>query len=138
MFMTYCVTGVGWSESRQGSRSPAISDPQNPPEAGRSGSVGVHLPSSSPYTGNTEERLKHEVLGVPRSRGHPAVNGGKFDHTSDSGYVPYKKGDYHDALRKKNNQVALLLVECLGGVEACRLAASTSLTRLPNSRPSGP
>ena len=34
-------------------------------------------------------------------------------------YLPYPlltKGDYHDALRHKNNQVALLLVECFGGI----------------------
>ena len=32
------------------------------------------------------------------------------------GHVPFHKGDYHDALRHKNNQVALLLVECFGGI----------------------
>ena len=30
--------------------------------------------------------------------------------------MPFHKGDYHDALRHKNNQVALLLVECFGGI----------------------
>ena len=30
--------------------------------------------------------------------------------------MPFHKGDYHDALRYKNNQVALLLVECFGGI----------------------
>jgi len=30
--------------------------------------------------------------------------------------VPFFKGDYYDALRRKNNQVALLLVEAFGGV----------------------
>ena len=32
------------------------------------------------------------------------------------GHAPFHKGDYHDALRHKNNQVALLLVECFGGI----------------------
>ena len=31
-------------------------------------------------------------------------------------YPSTSKGDYHDALRHKNNQVALLLVECFGGI----------------------
>ena len=30
--------------------------------------------------------------------------------------MPFFKGDYYDALRRKNNQVALLLVEAFGGV----------------------
>ena len=30
--------------------------------------------------------------------------------------MPFFKGDYHDALRRKNNQAALLLVEAFGGV----------------------
>ena len=30
--------------------------------------------------------------------------------------MPFHKGDYHDALRHKNNQIALLLVECFGGI----------------------
>ena len=36
--------------------------------------------------------------------------------TTGEGHVPFHKGDYHDALRHKNNQVALLLVECFGGI----------------------
>ena len=49
-----------------------------------------------------------------RERGLPS--GPRFDHTTGEGHVPFHKGDYHDALRHKNNQVALLLVECFGGV----------------------
>ena len=30
--------------------------------------------------------------------------------------MPFFKGDYHEALRRKNNQAALLLVEVFGGV----------------------
>ena len=30
--------------------------------------------------------------------------------------MPFFKGDYYDALRRKNNQVVLLLVESFGGI----------------------
>ena len=42
---------------------------------------------------------------------------GRYNSRNTSpGHVPFHKGDYHDALRHKNNQVALLLVECFGGI----------------------
>ena len=63
--------------------------------------------------GSTEEPLRRTVFGC-RERGLPS--GPRFDHTTGEGHVPFHKGDYHDALRHKNNQVALLLVECFGGV----------------------
>ena len=37
--------------------------------------------------------------------------------------MPFRKGDYHDALRHKKNEVALLLEECFGGI-ACSGPAS--------------
>ena len=63
--------------------------------------------------GSTEEPLRRTVFGC-RERGLPS--GPRLDHTTGEGHVPFHKGDYHDALRHKNNQVALLLVECFGGV----------------------
>ena len=62
--------------------------------------------------GNTEEALRRTVYGC-RERGLPTE---AFSHATGRGHVAFFKGDYHDALRKKNNQVALLLVECFGGV----------------------
>ena len=63
--------------------------------------------------GSTEEPLRRTVFGC-RERGLPS--GPRLDHTTGEGHVPFHKGDYHDALRHKNNQVALLLVECFGGI----------------------
>ena len=63
--------------------------------------------------GSTEEPLRRTVFGC-RERG-PA-SGPAFSRATGQGHVPFFKGDYHDALRRKNNQVALLLVEALGGV----------------------
>ena len=56
------------------------------------------------------------------------ASGPRFDHTTGEGHVPFNKGDYHDALRHKNNQVALLLVECFGGIASggARLLRYTS------------
>ena len=39
-----------------------------------------------------------------------------FDHASGRGFVDFHPGDYYDALRRKNNQVVLLLVEVFGGL----------------------
>ena len=63
--------------------------------------------------GSTEEPLRRTVFGC-LARGPPS--GPRFDHATGEGHVPFHKGDYHDALRHKNNQVALLLVECFGGI----------------------
>ena len=62
------------------------------------------------------QALQHPFfqVGLPVERGLPS--GPRFDHTTGEGHVPFHKGDYHDALRHKNNQVALLLVECFGGI----------------------
>ena len=57
----------------------------------------------------------HRLLGC-RQRGAP---GEAYDHASGRGHVPFHLGDYYDALRRKNNQVALgaaLLVEVFGGL----------------------
>ena len=58
--------------------------------------------------GSTDEPLRRTVFGC-LERGPPS--GPRFDHTTGEGHVPFHKGDYHDALRHKNKQVALLLVE---------------------------
>ena len=63
--------------------------------------------------GNTEDQCRIDNLGCA-PRGRPTD--GPFNHKTGKGYVKGKKGDYHDALRHKNNQVALLLVECFGGI----------------------
>ena len=63
--------------------------------------------------------LTYSVFGC-RERGLPS--GPRFDHTTGEGHVPFHKGDYHERRararhwRHKNNQVALLLVECFGGI----------------------
>ena len=61
----------------------------------------------------TEESLRRTVLGC-RKRGVPAD--GPYDHASGRGFVDFHPGDYYDALRRKNNQVVLLLVEVFGGL----------------------
>ena len=63
--------------------------------------------------GCTEEPLHRTILGC-RERGVPAD--GPYDHATGKGHVPFYPGDYHDALRRKNNQVVPLIVEALGGV----------------------
>jgi hypothetical protein len=63
--------------------------------------------------GNTEELLHVGALGCPE-RG--SSGDGPFNHSSGRGWVKKKVGDYVDALDKKNNQVALLLVEVMGGI----------------------
>ena len=72
--------------------------------------------------GSTEEPLRRTVFGC-RERGLPS--GPRLDHTTGEGHVPFHKGDYHDALRHKNNQVALLLVECFGGIASGGSVTST-------------
>ena len=43
----------------------------------------------------------------------------EYDHRVGTGYVPYKKGDYHDAIEKKKSKVHLLIHEAgLGGMSA--------------------
>ena len=62
--------------------------------------------------GNTEERLKHKVLGS-RRRGVPSA--GRFNHKDGSGFVPAAEGDYRDALANRKARVHLLVHETLGG-----------------------
>ena len=45
-----------------------------------------------------------------------APPGEVYDHASGRGFVDFHPGDYYDALRRKNNQVVLLLVEVFGGL----------------------
>ena len=75
--------------------------------------------------GSTEENLRRTVLGC-RKRGVPAD--GPYDHASGRGFVDFHPGDYYDALRRKNNQVVLLLVEVFGGLASgsARLLRFTS------------
>ena len=40
---------------------------------------------------------------------------GAFDHKTGKGHVEFRKGEYHDALTVKRNEVCLLLHENLGG-----------------------
>jgi len=63
--------------------------------------------------GNTEERLKHKVLGS-RQRGR-AVDGA-FNHGDGSGYVKAHYGDYGDAIRNRKAKVLLLTYENSGGM----------------------
>ena len=62
--------------------------------------------------GNTEERLKHKVLGA-RKRGLPSLDA--YDHAKGTGYVPYHRGDYSGAAGK--SKVCLLVHEAgFGGM----------------------
>ena len=71
-----------------------------------------------------------------RERGLPS--GPRFDHTTGEGHVPFHKGDYHDALRHKNNQVALLLVECFGGIASGGARLLRYLARRASDKKRGP
>ena len=53
---------------------------------------------------------------------------GPYDHATGRGCVEFHAGKYYDALHRKNNQVALLLVEVFGGLAAggARLLRFTS------------
>ena len=63
--------------------------------------------------GNTEERLKHRVLGT-RQRGVP--HDGPYNHTTGGGYVKAHNGDYVDAIRNRKAKVHLLAHETSGGM----------------------
>ena len=74
---------------------------------------GVTSLNGGTYTfGNTEERLKHRVLGA-KQRGVPAM--GAFDHTKGTGFVPAHDGDYWDALKTRKADVNLLVHETPSG-----------------------
>ena len=62
--------------------------------------------------GNTEGEARIANLGC-KARGRPGD--GPFDHKTGKGHVKFKKGEYHDALTVKRNEVCLLLHENLGG-----------------------
>jgi len=62
--------------------------------------------------GNTEERLKHKVLGT-RQRG--IATSGPYNHKDGSGFVRAALGDYHDAILNRKARVHLLVHETLGG-----------------------
>ena len=65
--------------------------------------------------GNTEEWLHRMILGC-KARGRDTGDTPSFDHTTGEGHVPFHKGDYHDAVFNKRNQVVPLIVEALGGI----------------------
>ena len=67
-------------------------------------------------SGNTEERLKYKVFGS-RKRGMPAL--GAYNHADGTGFVPAKKGDYHDCLDNRKARLHLIIFEAgLGGLNA--------------------
>ena len=63
--------------------------------------------------GNTEERLKHRVLG---SRRRGTRSDGKYDHRNGTGHVPAHDGDYVDAIKNRKAKVHLLVHETTGGI----------------------
>ena len=88
---------------------------------------GTHL------FGNTEERLKHKVLGVPRRRGVPSS--GPYNHREGTGYVPYHRGDYHDAIENGKSRVRLLVHEAtFGGMSPYAASRLRRLGRLAAAR----
>ena len=58
------------------------------------------------------KRRASQTLGC-KARGRPGD--GPFDHKTGKGHVEFRKGEYHDALTVKRNEVCLLLHENLGG-----------------------
>jgi hypothetical protein len=81
--------------------------------------------------GNTEERLKHQVLGS-RQRGVPAS--GRFKHQDGSGFVPAAEGDYRDALRNRKARVHLLVHETTGAFSPYAALRLRRLGRLAAER----
>ena len=78
--------------------------------------AGTELNGGVYQGGNTEERLKHRVLGT-RRRGVPAQ--GAFRHRgpgAGTGYVPQHDGDYRDAINNRKARVHLLIHETTGAV----------------------
>ena len=73
------------------------------------------------------------MLGVPRRRGAPSM--GPYNHREGTGYVPYHRGDYHDAIENGKSRVRLIVHEAtFGGMSpyaaARRSAASVALLLL--------
>ena len=100
-------TGLARRESkRQNTKVPSPLRASAPP-------AGCQRMGHTHAFGSTEEPLRRTVFGCLE---RAPLSGPRFDHTTGEGHVPFHKGDYHDALRHKNNQVALLLVECFGGI----------------------
>ena len=88
---------------------------------------GTHL------FGNTEECLKHKVLSVPRRRG--VLSMGPYKHREGTGYVPYHRGDYHDAIENGKSRVRLLVHEStFGGMSPYAAARLRRLGRLAATR----
>ena len=84
--------------------------------------AGTELNGAVYQGGNTDERLKHRVLGT-RRRGVPAL--GDFRHRgpgAGTGHVPPHDGDYRDAKNNRKAVVHLLTHETTGAVG--RYAAS--------------
>ena len=82
--------------------------------------------------GNTEERLKHKVLGA-RQRGVPSMEA--FDHGTGKGYVPYTKGQYWDAIENRKSRVHLLVHEAtFGGMSPYAAKRLRRLGRLARRR----
>ena len=85
--------------------------------------VRAHTSAPGPTThhgdkyamGNTEEPLKHTVLGT-RQRGHTVER--PFDHRDGSGFVPgnMHKAHYRDAILNRKALVRLLVHETSGGM----------------------
>ena len=64
--------------------------------------------------GNTEERLRHQVIGT-QARGVPAA--GALNHATGAGFVARHDGDYRDAILNGKANVHLLVHEAtIGGM----------------------
>ena len=75
--------------------------------------AGFELNGGKFLCGNTEERLKHRVLGT-RRRGLSTME--PYDHKTGAGYVPRHDGDYRDAIVNRKADVTLYVHESLGGM----------------------
>ena len=82
--------------------------------------------------GNTEERLKHSVLG---SRRRGTRSDGKYNHRNGTGHVPAHDGDYADAMSKVHG-VLLLMTESTGALAKPVVMLLRALARLA-TLPSG-
>ena len=70
--------------------------------------------------GNTEEKLKHVVLGA-RGRGCPSMRA--FCRATGKGYFPPHQGEYRDALTNRKARVRLLVHDSSTGGMAPRTAS---------------
>ena len=106
----------------EGEAKPEIAEIKNytPHIHARTGHQGAVLNGDTYSFGNTEEKLKHIVLGA-RGRGWPTGEG--YCRRTGQGYFPPHKGDYRDALDNRKARVRLLVHSSVTGGLSPRTAS---------------